>query len=613
MDHINEETKALFEAAEKGDFSLLRYWVENTAADLTQRDHKGNTVLARAVVSGNPEAVRYLVERCGMDPAEENCSGKTPWDLAAESRQEEILKYFAYYQGYSYEESFHNPVRRGFFPDPSVVRVGEDFYMVNSSFAFFPCIPVSHSRDLVNWKIIGYAITKPEYARLDGLHGGRGYWAPDISYCDGRFFITATLRGNDDTAKKRLQMVTSSEKPEGPYDEPVFLDIDGIDPSIFHADDGRKYMLINKGARILELSRDCRRVFSDPVMLWYGDSKKKPEGPHLLKHKGYYYLFLAEGGTGRGHRITVARSGELEGPYHPCPYNPVLCQRDEQAFVQCCGHGKPFQLADGRWYLVYLGLRMADGVYGILGRETFLTPLIWTEDGWPIAGNGRKPAAQQKLPLPSAVHSCAAGTENTGCMGGYPLWRGKDWMTPRPLAADNLRLEGEDCLLTGSREDLHSLSCHSILVHRQDAFCFDAFCGLKIPEMKEGQSLGLTCYYDENSFIKYGIARSKEGYQLILAEYAGDLYKTERLFDFPVTEAAEPEKTLYLKVRTENLKRTFLWRMEKEFKQTAVLKDTSYLSSEGLSKGKRFTGAAVGIYVHGNICARFTDWEYTAK
>ena len=605
MKEISAATKALFEAAENGDFSMLIHRIENTGADLTERDPEGNTVLAWAVNSGNLESVRYLVERCGLDPAEENNRGETPWDMAVQGNQKEILDYFAQSQGYAYEESFHNPIRRGFFPDPSVVRVGEDFYMVNSSFAFFPCIPISHSKDLINWNIIGYAITKPEYARLEELYGGRGYWAPDISYCDGRFFITATLRGNDEMEKRRLQMVTSSNRPEGPYDEPVFLDIDGIDPSIFHDEDGRKYMLINKGARILELSRDCTTVLSHPAMLWYGDWKIKPEGPHLLKRGEYYYLFLAEGGTGRGHRITVARAKQLKGPYEPCPYNPILRQWDESALTQCCGHGKPFQLPDGRWYLVYLGLRMVNGAYGILGRETFLAPLHWTEDGWPVAGKRRKPEAQMKRPLPSAVPE-----SEPLCLGGYPMWKGRHWMTPRPLQEGKIRLEEDECLLTGSDEDLNAISCRSILVERQTAFCFEASCGLRIPEMKEGQSLGLVCYYDENSYIKFGVFRRGKGYKLMLAEFVGDSYQTCRQLDFDGGQEVSAEDELYLKVEAENLKRRFSWSRGREFQEAACLTDTSYLSSEGLSKGKRFTGAAVGIYVHGSICGRFTDWQY---
>ncbi len=638
---LRTNTASLFQIAASGDFQRMKAQIENPVADLTEKDADGNSLLAHAVLSGNLEAVRYLAERCGLDAMAENFQGKTPWDLAMEmavgSGQKEIAGYFAQRAGFAYEESIHNPIRQGFFPDPSIVRVGEDYYMVNSSFAFFPCIPISHSRDLVSWKIIGYAITNPEYARLDELCGGRGYWAPDISYSEGRFFITATLRGNDDMEKRRLQMVTSSDKPEGPYDEPVFLDIDGIDPSIFHHEDGRKFMLINKGARLVELSRDCRSVISEPVMLWYGDCRRKPEGPHMLKHGEYYYLFLAEGGTGRGHRITVARSKEMMGPYEACPYNPILKQEDETALTQCCGHGKPFQLPDGRWYLVYLGLRMIDGRYGMLGRETFLTPMYWTEDGWPVAGNRRRPAAQlrrpfplflpekiQRSPSPEEFEPPISPEQEQGffpleqeeeipaCQDGYPLWRGRCWMTPRPLSGEKICVQDNHCFLTGTREDLNSLSCRSILVERQDAFCFDAVCTFHVPAMKEGESLGLTCYYDENSYIKYGITLSGGSFQVLLAEYVGDGYRQETLCPPESGEIREGD-VLSLKVSTDYLKRGFFWNRGDGFHITAEIEDTSYLSSEGLKKGKRFTGATVGIYVQGDFCGEFVDWSYERK
>ena len=240
------------------------------------------------------------------------------------------------------------------FPDPSIVRVGKDYYMVNSSFIFFPCIPISHSKDLIHWEIIGHAVTEPEWASLDELEGGRGYWAPDISYDNGKFYITATYRLNDTGTVYRKQIVVSSEKPEGPYSKPAIIDEDGIDPSIFH-EDGRHYMLLNRGARILELNADCTKQISEAELLYYGDQKRAPEGPHLLKKDGYYYLFLAEGGTGAGHRISVARSKTLMGNYEPCPYNPIMRQMDEGAAIQRCGHGKPVCTQNGEWYISVAG------------------------------------------------------------------------------------------------------------------------------------------------------------------------------------------------------------------------------------------------------------------
>ena len=238
----------------------------------------------------------------------------TPYHIAYERKDEKLLSYYKERIGASYEEMYHNPIRRGMFPDPSIVRVGEDYYMVNSSFIFFPCIPISHSKDLIHWEIIGHAVTEPEWASLDELEGGRGYWAPDISYDNGKFYITATYRLNDTGTVYRKQIVVSSEKPEGPYSKPAIIDEDGIDPSIFH-EDGRHYMLLNRGARILELNEDCTKQISEAELLYYGDQKRAPEGPHLLKKDGYYYLFLAEGGTGAGHRISVARSKTLKGNY----------------------------------------------------------------------------------------------------------------------------------------------------------------------------------------------------------------------------------------------------------------------------------------------------------
>lgn len=670
-------TEKMWKAARTGDLKQVRHLVENTAADLQARDKRHNSALHYGVLSGNAELVQYLVERVGLSPLSANEKGETPWDLAYREGKEEVLAWIKDWADCSYEETYHNPIRRGFYPDPSVVRVGEDYYMVNSTFMFFPCIPVSHSGDLIHWEIIGYGITNPDWARLDQLNGGMGYWAPDISYSDGRFYITATLRCNDDMEKRRVQMVTSADRPEGPYDEPVFLDDDGIDPSIFHDDDGRKYMILNKGARIRELSRDCRHFLSPGVLLWYGDCRRKPEGPHLLKYNGYYYLFLAEGGTGRGHQITVARSRTLLGPYEPSPLNPILHQWDDGALIQCCGHGKPLQLTDGRWYVVYLCLRMLKGQrtvpsfedsdvqkkcrddrYGILGRETALDPLTWTKDGWPLINGGRGPSDQQKLPFQKAAYEmrkggaedgkvvdsaaaasqrsraegAAAAGESTrqGVLGGYPRWKGRDWMTPRPLSAERLLLEqtqGEEHLrLKGQEGDLNTKEFRSIFVSRQESFDFEARCELAAPDLKEGQSLGMTCYYDENSYIKCGVSRREGKLGFLLQEYVGEGYTHEKFV--PCQEKLPAGRRVRVKVKVESLIRTFSCMLptkvesmeqqkyanEQRAEEWEViccerLEDTSYLSSEGLKKGKRFTGATLGVYVQGDVWGEFLDWN----
>lgn len=591
----------VFKAAERGDLEELKRLVEYTPVNVTDTDRDRNSALYYGVKSGNTDVVRYLTERTGLNPTAANRNGETPYDLAYHLGCREILDYFAERCGFTWEESYHNPIRRGCFPDPSIVRAGDDFYMVNSTFCFFPCIPVSHSKDLIHWQIIGYAVTNPEYAGLDELEGGRGYWAPDISYADGRFYITATLRLNEGMAEKRVQMITSSERPEGPYEKPTWIHEDGIDPSIFHDSDGRKYMLLNRGARILELSKDCRTQISKASLLWYGDWKQKPEGPHLIKRGDFYYLFLAEGGTGMGHRITVARSKKMMGPYEPCPYNPILHQWDQHARLQCCGHGKPVQLQDGTWWIVYLCLRKMDGKYGILGRETSLDPLTWTEDGWPVINLGRGPGDQQKKPVLNVSGDMDVSAPPHG---GYPAWMGYEWMTPRGPLGDRLSFDGNILRMKGQKEDLNSIKCRSVLVRRQEEFSFQVQCQFVIPDLSDGESLGMTCYYDENSYLKYGVCRREGRFVVLMQEYVGDGYRNEQIHDI-LEDGTDCGSVICVKMEADGLKREFSCDAGNGWRKTDVLEDTCYLSSEGIVKGKRFTGAMAGIYVQGEVRGEF--------
>ena len=486
----------------------------------------------------------------------------TPYQIAYERKDEKLLSYYKERIGASYEEMYHNPIRRGMFPDPSIVRVGEDYYMVNSSFIFFPCIPISHSKDLIHWEIIGHAITDPQWASLDELEGGRGYWAPDISYDNGKFYVTATYRLNDTGTVYRKQIVVSSEKPEGPYSKPAIIDEDGIDPSIFH-EDGRHYMLLNRGARILELNADCTKQISEAELLYYGDQKRAPEGPHLLKKDGYYYLFLAEGGTGAGHRISVARSKTLMGNYEPCPYNPIMRQMDEGAAIQRCGHGKPVCTQNGEWYMVYLCGRMIGDGYSMLGRETALDPISWTADGWPVVNGLKGPSVLQKKPdlpewLPKetasvsedGIRSVAADAEQT--MTAAAGWD-KKWMTPRVPEPEGILFLPSGIRIKGSRFPLKDVAARNILLQRQTSFCFRAETGLFIPKLADGQEAGLTCYYDENTWVCLALCKA-DAYYIQVKEHIGEkdiLHEKYMLSD----DCAG--KKITLKVKTEYLRRLF--------------------------------------------------------
>lgn len=603
-------------AAELGDFGIVKYIVEYSRASMNTMDEDHRTILHYAAKSGNLEMNRYLVEKVGMDITAGDRWCVTPYQIAYERKDEKLLSYYKERIGASYEEMYHNPIRRGMFPDPSIVRVGEDYYMVNSSFIFFPCIPISHSKDLIHWEIIGHAVTEPEWASLDELEGGRGYWAPDISYDNGKFYITATYRLNDTGTVYRKQIVVSSEKPEGPYSKPAIIDEDGIDPSIFH-EDGRHYMLLNRGARILELNADCTKQISEAELLYYGDQKRAPEGPHLLKKDGYYYLFLAEGGTGAGHRISVARSKTLMGNYEPCPYNPIMRQMDEGAAIQRCGHGKPVCTQNGEWYMVYLCGRMIGDGYSMLGRETALDPISWTADGWPVVNGLKGPSVLQKKPdlpewLPKetasvsedGIRSVAADAEQT--MTAAAGWD-KKWMTPRVPEPEGILFLPSGIRIKGSRFPLKDVAARNILLQRQTSFCFRAETGLFIPKLADGQEAGLTCYYDENTWVCLALCKA-DAYYIQVKEHIGEkdiLHEKYMLSD----DCAG--KKITLKVKTEYLRRLFTFCVEgQEETAAAELPDVFYLCDEGIRMGKRFTGAMTGIYAVAGEQKLYADFSH---
>lgn len=628
-------------AAQAGSFPIVKYIVEYSRASMNTVDAENRNILHYSAMTGDVERNRYLVERVGMDITSGDRNLVTPYQIAWERGHKELLSYYEGQVGTPYEKMYHNPIRTGMFPDPSVVRVGGDYYMVNSSFIFFPCIPISHSKDLIHWEIIGHAITNPDWARLEELEGGRGYWAPDISYDEGTFYITATYRLNDTGTVYRRQIVVSSDRPEGPYSEPAFIDEDGIDPSIFH-EDGRHYMLLNRGARIFELSKDCKRQIKEASLLYYGSQKRAPEGPHLLKKDGYYYLFLAEGGTGVGHRITVARSRTLQGNYEPCPYNPIMRQTDEKAGLQRCGHGKPVCTEDGKWYMVYLCGRTIGKGYTLLGRETALDPITWTADGWPIVNDLKGPSVLQKPPITAksteayktadggtslpadsleAVGNWGAGltskhmASEDGQENGRLFQHGlpKDFMTPRPPEKDGIRFRDGNLILKASAYPLSDIRARNILLRRQSAFCFRAEAEFAAPALTMGQEAGITCYYDENTWVCFFLSRSQESYFLQVREHIGTEtidHRTENLHD-------PTSMRLMLGVDTKYLERSFYYALAgKEVKTAERLSDVYYLCDEGIPAGKRFTGAMTGMYGYAGekpLFIEFTQFRYQEK
>ncbi len=401
-----------------------------------------------------------------------------------------------------------NPVLRGFNPDPSFLRVGEDYYLATSTFEWFPAGPIYHSRDLAHWRLLGHALTRPSQLPLQGVCDSAGVWAPSLSFHDGLFYLVYSIvRTRVGVYKDVHNYLVTAPKISGPWSDPIHLNSSGFDPALYHDDDGRSW-LVNmqwdfrkdrprfSGIVLQEYSIGDRRL-SGPIR----NILKKPqliEGPNLYKRDGWYYLMLAEGGTGWNHGISMARSRCITGPYELDPQPLVLTSRKNPALaLQKAGHGELVQTPAGEWYLAHLCSRP---VYPerrcTLGRETAIQQCVWSDDGWlRLAAGGTDPQVQ--VPAPAGVKPHPWPAE--------PLRDDFD-----TLALDQhfstLRVPVNESWLSLSqrpgwlrllgRESLQSLFEQSLVARRAQAFNITAETCLEFEPECFTQMAGLICWYD---------------------------------------------------------------------------------------------------------------------
>lgn len=491
-------------------------------------------------------------------------------------------------------QGYTNPVIRGFNPDPSVCRAGDDFYLVTSSFQYYPGVPLYHSKDLVNWEQIGHVLTRESQLHLKGADSNAGIFAPTIRYHNGKFYMITT---NISTIGN---FIVTTEDIRGEWSDPIPVKVGGIDPSIFWDEDGRCWYTgsADGGILLCEINPDTGEVLTAPKRVWDGTGGRWPEAPHIYKKDGWYYLMIAEGGTEFGHFETIARSRYIDGPYNAAPHNPILAHykaATQSNPIQGVGHADLVQAADGSWWLICLGFRTQSGMHHLLGRETFLAPVRWDEGAWPVVNATGDIAIDMNVPtLPLHPFEAApARNEFESELG--PEWmmiRNPD-MTKYEIADGRLRIRG-----TASGTDESQIS-PSMVCRRQLEHNFSAETCLKLGGAGSGDKAGMSIYMD--SFAHYDISLARKGGKTVI-ETTWRLGALTHKEDIPFNG-----NKVWLKVTGDPMQYKLWYSADgKDFK-LAGTGDTRYLSSE---THNNFTGIMLGLWAQSPSGKGYADFEY---
>ncbi len=516
--------------------------------------------------------------------------------------------------------TFTNPIIAGFHPDPSVCRVGEDYYLINSSFEWFPGIPIFHSKDLVNWEQIGHVLSRPSQLNLAaGLEHSNGIWAPTIRFHEGLFYVIVTCQqcgGNF--------FVTASD-PSGPWSDPVFIDdAPGIDPELFFDDDGKVFYVGSSQGKwgpprrwkwedriyIQEIDLKSGNLLGEKVHLTSGHATnaKWCEGPHIFKRNGKYFLFTAEGGTWNNHSVTCHVAENVKGPYSPIDANPVLTHRylGASADITTVGHADLVETQHGDWYSVMLGVRPVEG-YRILGRETFLTSVEWEVDQ-PVfnPGVGRVLMEDKRPNLP--WHPFPK-PENTDDFNSGELEF--QWNFLRTPTEKWFSLTGGELRIRLRPEKITETGNPSLIARRQEHPVFEASAKMRFSPESENETAGLVVLQN-NRFNYRLLVKREENQQFVVLIKTG---KEGREFRDEVNEEEIaripfPGKEVVLAVKADKLEYTFYYGThEKDLRAIGGVQDGRILTSNWAGG---FTGTYLGMYAssNGKTSDNFAAFDY---
>lgn len=493
--------------------------------------------------------------------------------------------------------NYQNPVIKGFHPDPSICRNGEDFYLVTSTFEFFPGVPVYHSKNLVDWALMQHCLTTDLQLPLENARNSGGIFAPTIRFHNGCFYMVTT----NITAKGNF-IVHTDDLCTG-WSEPHWVDQGGIDPSLLfdgdkvyfcstHSDNG------TPAIALCEVNPKTGQMLTPSRVISHGSGGKHPEAPHLYKIGAWYYLMLAEGGTEFGHMVTIFRSTHPYGPYEPCPQGPILSHKDFISPIQATGHADIIEDSSGNWWMVCLGIRPIDyKMLHHLGRETFLTPLIW-ENGWPVVGNNGRIALEMSAPLPGPAlpPQKYSFRDDFDADPLHPNWNYV--RNPRRERYSLTQRPGWMRLLAGE-ESLDSKH-PTFMGVRQPEFFMQATTELAAELLQEGACAGLSAYYNYQYYYHLCVRR-KNGKFFVEAggRIHGMSLKKKRLeIDYP--------GQISFRITTGKLAYSFAYSLGDEWIPAGTAA-TAGLCTEG-TMAHTFTGTYLGIFSH-NTQADFDSFS----
>jgi len=512
-------------------------------------------------------------------------------------------------------DEYQNPVIAGFYPDPSVVRVNKDYYLVNSTFGYFPGIPIFHSNDLVNWQQIGNVIDRHDMLDFDGLGLSWGVFAATIDYRDGLFYVVNTCvfcGGN---------YVVTANDPKGPWSDPIWLaDVGGIDPSLFFDNDGRAYLIHNDTSEsgreyighnfliIREIDPITFETLGEPVKIL--DKGVRPEenpvwleGPHLYKIYGKYYLTAAEGGTREGHNQVILRSDHVFGPYIPYEGNPILTQKglsqDRPHPVTSTGHADFVQDIEGNWWALFLGVRpYSEGLHNT-GRETFLLPVSW-DSGWPvILSESQTVPYRGKYPPGQNLHVEMPITGNFRVHEEFDEPLGMHWVFVRVPQEKWWHVENGALRIAARNERLGAQVQPSVVLRRQQHINAVAETTLSFKPENESDEAGLLVIQNDNFYYALGFGVNQSGETVVrLRRRAGEGKPARGEVVAERVVSIEKNDRVNLKISSTGKFYSFAYSVGKEAYSTLVARiDGSILST---SKAGGFVGAMFGMYAETN-------------